>query len=179
MEQSSTHGKGRSQSGHQILNRMGNVLHDPYISKEGYPEPAICPICNAVYHHKHWHFDAKLLEEAKKDKNVKYHKCPADRKIEDHYPMGKVMLSGSFIKEHLDEMINIIKNEERHAKENNPLDRLMLLENRNGSLYAETTSDALAMRIGHHLKNAYKCSDEEFKFRSGDKFVEIDWHKDQ
>jgi hypothetical protein len=156
----------------------GGNLPDPYISGKGLPEPTICPTCEAVYHKKHWRFDKALLTEAKKNPKVHFQKCPADRKIEDHYAMGKVLLSGAFINEHLEELVNIVKSEERMAKENNPLDRLMLVEKRNGGLYVETTSDALATRIGHHLKKSYKGGDEDFKFRLGDKFVEIHWHRD-
>ena len=158
--------------------REGGSLHDPYISVKGLIEPTICPVCNAVYHKKHWSFDRELLEKFKKNKDVRYNKCPADRKIEDKYAMGKVILSGSFVNEHLDELISIIKSEERRAMEVNPLDRLILVEKKNGGIYAETTSNALATRIGHHLKKSYKGGEEEFKFRFGDKFVEIRWHRD-
>ena len=169
---------GKMFNEHYNSNRSGELLRDPYITAKGFPEPNICPVCNAVYHKKHWSFDPELLAGARRDKNAKSIKCPACRKIEDKYAMGKVLLSGSFVAEHMDELMNIIKSEERRAKENNPLDRLILMEKRNGGIYAETTSDALAMRIGHHLKEAYKGGDEDFKFRHGDKFVEIDWHKD-
>lgn len=168
---------GRESRSHFEDFRGGN-LPDPYISAKGLPEPTICPACSAVYHKKHWTFDEKLLLDAKKNKNVHYQKCPADRKIEDKYAMGKVILSGNFINEHMDELINVIKSEERRAMSVNPLDRLILVEKRNGGLYAETTSNALATRIGHHLKRSYKGSDEDFKFRLGDKFVEIHWHRD-
>jgi len=168
----------REQMGHFDDFRTGK-LPDPYISVKGLPEPTICPTCSAVYHKKHWSFDKDLLLKVKNDPKVHFQKCPADRKIEDHYAMGKIQLSGAFISEHHDELINIIKSEERRALENNPLDRLMLIEKRNGGgIYVETTSDALATRIGHHLKKAYKGGDEEIKFRAGDKFVEVLWHKD-
>jgi hypothetical protein len=173
-----TKSKGHGSSTHNILNRIGNVVHDPYIPKEGFPEPAMCPVCNATYHKKHWSFDANQRLDVLKDKATQKHICPACKKIQDKYAMGKVFLSGSFVNEHVDELISIINSEERHAKEKNPLDRLMSVEKKNNGIYVETTSDALAMRIGHHLKNAYKGSDEEFKFRAGDKFVEIDWHRD-
>ncbi len=169
---------GKTHNEHYKANRTGEVLRDPYVPVKGFSEPTVCPVCNAVYHKKHWNFDANLLAEAKKNPELKYHKCPADRKIEDKYAMGKVLLTGGFVVEHLDELISVIKSEERRAIENNPMDRLILVEKRNGGIYAETTSDALAMRIGHHLKEAYKGGKEDFKFRRGDKFVEIDWHKD-
>ena len=162
---------------HYAQMRTGRI-HDPYANDKGFSEPTICPVCNAVYHKKRWSFNDKLLAESKKDKNVRYHKCPADRKIEDNYAMGKVSLTGGFIDEHMDELIHVIKSEERRAVENNPMDRLMKIEKKNSGIYVETTSDTLAMRIGHHLKESYKGGDEEFKFRSGDKFVEVLWHRD-
>jgi hypothetical protein len=168
----------RSYSEHYDHDRTGRRVHDPYISDKAFPEPTVCPVCNAVYHKRRWVFDEKLLAEVKKDKTTQFHKCPADKKIEDHYAMGKIRLSGNFVLTHMDEIINSLKGEEIRAKENNPLDRFILLEKTQDKIYAETTSDALAMRIAHHLKNAFKIADEEFKFRSGDKFVEIDWHKD-
>jgi hypothetical protein len=178
MGHDNTKGQNPSHTDHHTSGRTGNVLHDPYISKEGYPEPTVCPTCNASYHRKHWSFDKSLLATAKNDKTVQYHKCPACKKIEDKYAMGKVRLTGAFVATHMEELKNVIKSEERMAKENNPLDRLMVLDTSDGNIYAETTSDALAMRIGHHLKNAYKGTEEAFKFRTGEKFVEVDWHKD-
>jgi len=163
---------------HYNSGRTGQRIRDPYIPLKGFPEPTICPVCGAVYHKKRWTFDEALLKEYKKNKDVQYHKCPADKKIEDRYAMGKVILTGSFVDDHFDELMNVIKGEEKRAKENNPLDRLILVEKRDGGIYAETTSDALAMRIGHHLKEAYKCNEEEFDFRLGDKFVEIKWNRE-
>jgi hypothetical protein len=160
---------------HYESGRTGQQLRDPYIPQKGYEEHTLCPVCNAIYHKKRWVFDPKLLKELKKNKDFITHICPADKKIKDKYAMGKVYLSGAFIDEHTDEIIKVIKNEEKKAKENNPLDRLISLQKQDGSIYAETTSDALAMRIGHHLKKSYKGSSEEFKFRQGDKFVEIRW----
>jgi hypothetical protein len=178
MGHDSTKGQNKPNTDHHSSGRSGNVIHDPYIPQAGYPEPTICPVCNASYHHKHWSFDAAQLATAKSDKSVQMHTCPACKKIHDKYAMGKIRLTGAFVTSHIEELSNVIKKEERMAKENNPLDRLMLLDTTDGNIYAETTSDALAMRIGHHLKNAYKCGDEAFKFRTGEKFVEVDWHKE-
>ncbi len=169
---------GKMFNEHIEFDRVGELLRDPYMPAKGFPEPNICPVCNVVYHKKHWSFDPNLLAETRKEKNIKSVKCPACRKIEDKYAMGKVLLTGSFVAEHMEELLNVIKSEERRARDNNPLDRLIFVEKRDGGIYAETTSDALAMRVGHHLKEAYKGGAENFKFRRGDKFVEIDWHRD-
>ena len=153
-------------------------LGDPYISKKGWPEPTICPICNTVYYKKHWLMSEALLFEIKKMKDVKYHKCPACRKIEDHYAMGILNLTGDFVKEHRDEIINLLRSEERHAMEKNPLERIITISKKNGGLYVETTTDSLALRIGRVLTRAYKGT-EEFKWKYGDKSVIIEWGREK
>ncbi|MFC1767373.1 BCAM0308 family protein [Candidatus Margulisiibacteriota bacterium] len=168
------HGREKGVRYEQI--RRGGIP-DPYIPSKGHKEPTVCPVCKVVYHKKRWLWDDKLLKTAKADKDVSYTKCPACRKIEDKFALGKVYLSGSFVLEHFEELINLLKSEERHAMEKNPLERLMKLEKNGDGIYAETTSDALAMRIGHVLQRAYK-GDEDFNFRAGDKFLEIKWHRD-
>lgn len=162
---------------HYVEKSKQGVL-DPYASIKGLKEPAVCPVCHVIYHKKRWVWDDKRLKEVKTDKNVHYVKCPACRKIEDKFALGKVYLTGSFVQEHFEELISLVKSAEKHGMDENPLERLIKLEKTKDGIYAETTSDALAMRIGHHLKRAYKGSDEDFKFSPGTKFVEIRWHRD-
>jgi NMD protein affecting ribosome stability and mRNA decay len=152
-------------------------LRDPYIPVKGWPEPTICPRCEALYAKKRWQFSDKLLLAAKNNRETEYHKCPACHKIEDGYPMGIINLSGPFVAEHREELVSMLKSEERRAMQKNPLERFIKIEKRNGGLYAETTSDALALRVGHLLTRAYKGK-HEYHWRSGDKYVEIDWRRE-
>lgn len=151
-----------------------NRLPDPYISAKAYKEPTLCPTCKLVYVKQRWHkndAEAKLLSEKK---DVFTHKCPACRKIEDNYPMGVVNISGDFVAEHFEDLVNLVKAEERRAAEKNPLERLMKVDKVDGGIKVETTSDALALRIGRLLNKSYKGS-TDFKFRYGDKYVIVDW----
>lgn len=149
-------------------------IDDPYIPKKGLKEPTVCPSCHAIYHKKRWFFDDGMYHDLKKTKGVNWQKCPADRKIEDHYPMGVVKLYGPFVNEHRDEIINLIRSEERHAMEKNPLERLMRVERRDTGLNVETTTDGLALRIGRVLSRAYKGK-AEFDWKYSDKSVLVQW----
>lgn len=104
-------------------------------------------------------------------------KCPACRKIEDRYPMGVITISGDFTSEHREEIVNLIRNEERRAMEKNPLERIITLEHRDGGLYVETTSDALALIVGRILCRAYKGK-SDYHFRYGDKYVTVEWKRE-
>ena len=149
-------------------------IADPYISRKGLKEPTICPSCSAVYHKKRWTLDEGLLFEMRKKKEARFQKCPACRKIEDGYAMGIINLYGSFVKEHRNEIINLVRSEERHALEKNPLERLIKIERRENGLYVETTTDGLALRIGKVLARAYKGK-AEFDWKYGDKHVLVQW----
>jgi hypothetical protein len=87
-----------------------------------------------------------------------------------------VNIKGDFLAEHFEDVVHLIKSEERRALQKNPLERLMKMDKVNGGLHVETTSDALALRIGRVLHRAYK-GEAEFKFRYGNKYVEVDWSR--
>jgi len=157
----------------------GGRIPDPYIPRKGWPEPTVCPICGAVYQKKHWSIDEKLLLEIKKKGKVNSNKCPACRKIEDGFAMGVMDLTGDFVTEHVSDIVNTIRSEERRAMEKNPLERIIKLEReKGGSLHVETTTDSLALRIARLLNRAYK-GDTKFDFHYGDKSVDIKWHREK
>ena len=157
--------------------RRGGIP-DPYMPRKGFPEPAICPSCQAIYHKKRWVMDEKLLYDIKKHPEVKYHKCPACRKIEDHFAMGLIELSGDFVIEHKADLINLIKSEEKRAMEKNPLERIISIDRKNDKIEVAVTTDSLALRIGRVLERAYKGK-SDYKFRSGDKYVTVHWKREE
>jgi NMD protein affecting ribosome stability and mRNA decay len=152
-------------------------IPDPYISRKGLKEPTICPSCRAVYHKKRWALDEGLYLETKGKKGVSSKKCPACRKIEDGFAMGIVKLYGDFILEHRDEIINLLRSEERRAIEKNPLERLMKIEKQGKGLYVETTTDSLALRIGKVLSRSYK-GETKFDWKYGDKSLIVEWGRE-
>jgi len=147
---------------------------DPYLPRKGLKEPTICPSCRAVYSKKRWVLDEGLYLDTKKQKGVNSQKCPACRKIEDGYAMGIVNLTGGFVIEHMDEIINLLRSEERHAMEKNPLERIMKIEKKANGLHVQLTSDSLALRIGRVVHRAYK-GDSKFEWKQGDKHVIVEW----
>jgi len=157
----------------------GGRLEDPYMPRKGMPEPTVCPTCGAIYHKKHWSIDENMLHEAKKKGRTYSQKCPACRKIEDGFAMGVIDLTGDFVREHMSDLINTIRSEERRAMEKNPLERIIKLGKlRSGGIHVETTTDSLALRIGRLLNRAYK-GETKFDFHYGDKSIDIKWHREK
>src|SRR2546426_71532 len=74
------------------------------------------------------------------------------------------------------EVLRILRNEERRAREKNPLERGMHLNTRNGSLRVETTTEKLAQRLGRAVKEA-RDGKIAYKWGHNNKFVRVVWEK--
>jgi NMD protein affecting ribosome stability and mRNA decay len=150
---------------------------DPYLLRSAYKEPTVCPTCKLVYHHKRWFWNDEMLKELE-EQGANHQKCPACRKIEDKYPMGILHMSGTFLSEHKDDILRMLKNEEKRAMEKNPLERIMSIEEDDeGLISVQTTSESLVLRMGRILHRAYS-GDVEYKFSDTEKLVRVEWTRD-
>jgi len=114
-------------------------------------------------------------------------KGPVDRAKDHHFDDfrepktieqgGVIKISGSFLLDHEDEIINLVKHEGKLAEAKNPLRRVTKIEKVDGGIMAEISDHHLAMHIGKALEHAYKGK-HTYKFREGEKYVEVDWKRD-
>lgn len=143
--------------------------HDAYKAKHKLPEPTLCPQCGAVFHEGRWQWAAKP---------VKAHEelCPACHRIHDEFPAGYVTISGSFFKEHRDEMLQQIKNDESKAKAEHPLERIIKIEEQDGGIQVTTTGIHLARAIGEALHHAYK-GELEFHYNEQENLLRVVWER--
>jgi len=144
---------------------------DPYQIKEKFPEPTICTSCGAVFTGGRWVW----MEEKPQKANKVI--CPACRRIKEKLPAGTIELSGRFLKSHGQEILNLVRNEEKAEKALHPLERIMNINE--GSDYIEilTTGVHLAKRIGEAIRRSYQ-GDYQLEYPDGEKSVRITWHRD-
>ncbi len=153
-------------------------LHDPYMDKSQYKDPTICPSCKLIYHNKRWFWDEKYYEELMKEKDkVSFKKCPACRKIEDHYPLGIVELEGEYVKKNKGEILNLIKNEAEYEKKRNPLARIMNIKETEDGLVIETTTETLAKKIGKAVHKAHQ-GELDLSFSDTQKLLRVYWSRE-
>lgn len=152
-------------------------IQDPYLDRNIYKDPSICPSCDLVFHNKTWHRDRKMLEKFRKD--AEYKECPACRKIKDNYPLGLLILRGGILEDDkkLNEILNLIKHEAERELNSNPLARVMKVERREDHVEISTTTEGLATRLGKALSKAHQ-GELEFIFSESDKFLRVIWTKD-
>ncbi len=154
---------------------------DPYIPRKSASAVGICPKCRAIYRNKRWVIDEK--EYAARTRKgaaaaVAWVRCPACRKIEDGFPSGVVTLSGGYLREHRDEIVNLIRNEEKRAMGFNPLERIMHLEDRGETLEIATTNEKLAQRIGREVRKACQGT-IEYKRSEDAKLLRVSWAREE
>lgn len=90
---------------------------------------------------------------------------------------GVIRLTGAFLLDHEEEIVNLIKHEAKLAAEKNPAHKLNKIEKANGGLVAELSDHNLTLHIGKKLVGSYK-GEHSYKFSQGEKFVEVDWKRD-
>lgn len=162
------------------VNIRRNVVDtdDPYLVQESYDDFTTCSECGSVYASGRWypkgHFSAKEMAGSK-GQTVQ---CAACRRLNDNVPGGVLKITGTFVPDHKDEILNLVRNESAKAMGLNQLHRVMSLEwSREGDLEITTTHDKLAERIGRALHKAYSGV-VEYQWSGESKMARVNWHRD-
>jgi len=154
--------------------RLGGGSPDPYHEGRKYPEPTVCPRCNLVYRNGRWQ-----VGDPKKDGGgVHRSHCPACRREIDRLPGGVIRLSGRYLREHADEILNIVHNQAAAAAEQRPLQRIMWIEEDEGTTEIATTSGHLAARIGKAIAGACKGT-LRIKRARDDQLTRVYWEREE
>jgi NMD protein affecting ribosome stability and mRNA decay len=149
---------------------------DPYISRKGPHEVGVCPDCHAISRKKRWYLDETEYASLARSGAV-LRRCPACRKIADGFPSGVVTLHGGFLRTHRDEILTIVRNEERRARGTNPLERIMAIREGDESVEILTTDEKLAQRIGREIRKAYQGT-VSFKWSEDANLVRVNWSRE-
>lgn len=109
-----------------------------------------------------------------KDKDRHYEEFMKVKPIEEG---GIIKISGNFLLDHEDEVINLVKHEGKLAEQRNPDHKVNKIEKVNGGINVELSAHNLALHIGKRLEHAYKGK-HTFKFLKDEKYVEVLWSRD-
>lgn len=143
------------------------------------PSPSVCGTCHAVFDKGRWTAARYVAPEMKfrEWSHAETVKCPACRQKDAGIAGGYVQLSGAFLSEHRDEIERLVENEVQRAQETNPLSIILAKKELEGTFTLETSTEHLAERIGHALKNAYAGA-LDLDFSHENKVVRVAWHRD-
>jgi len=166
-----SHKRGVDEKGQRV-----NRSTDAYMPQKGIKEPAICGQCGALYRNKRWSVVEVDLAKARQEGDLSTVICPACRRIADNIPAGIVSLSGKYLQEHKDDIINAIKKTEARSRLKNPLGRIMNIGAEQGSLTVSTTEDKLAQKIGREIFKAHQ-GELHYRWSHEEHFVRVDWSR--
>ncbi len=151
---------------------------DPYIPRKAVSSVGICPKCHAIYRDKRWHLDEKEYRTlARRGDGTAVRRCPACRKISDGFPSGVVNLKGDYLRVHRDDILKIVRNEEKRARGFNPLQRIMYVNEGDAWMEVGTTDEKLAQRIGRELRKACRGT-VAYKWSEDSKLLRVDWARE-
>ena len=149
---------------------------DPYLPRKTAPSVSICPDCRAICRNKRWIMDEEEFAALTRRRGggPARRRCPACRKIADGFIAGVVTLRGGFVREHREEIRNLVRNEEKRAMGFNPLARIIKLTEDDNGFEVSTTAEKLAQRIGREVHKA--CSGTlEYKWSEDSKLLRVNW----
>lgn len=157
--------------------KKGAVARDAYLPRRAAKGLQACRGCGAVYYRRIWTLKPPLEIRKRVDLagGATLTHCPACQKMREHYWDGVVQISGIGPGEKR-EVLRVMRNEEKRAREKNPLERIVRIVDGDGGLRVETTTEKLAQRLGRCLGKA-RGGKVTYKWSHRNKFARVLWEK--
>jgi hypothetical protein len=145
-------------------------ITDTYKQPKKLHEPTVCPQCAAVYHEGRWQWSERPAEAHEE-------RCPACHRTNDNLPAGVLTLSGTFLEQHKQDILNLARNQEALEKQEHPLNRIMHIEEAPDKVVITTTDIHLPRRIAEAERRAFDGK-LHFAYDEDGYFLRVDWHRD-
>jgi NMD protein affecting ribosome stability and mRNA decay len=143
---------------------------EPYQPKLGLPDGTVCKGCGIIYRNKRWEV-GETMAPASGDVL-----CPACQRVVSQDPAGVVTLSGPYLAQHREEILNSVKQQEAKHREKNPLGRIMEIKDEDGGITVTTTEDKLAQKIGRELYKSQR-GELHYKWSHEQRMVRVEWSR--
>ena len=141
-------------------------------------EPGVCRECGSVYVNRRWRTAESTTNKKNQPLGSRLTICPACKQAKSGEPRGFVYLDGAFFVGHREEVQNLVLNEAKRAGQNNPLARILKLEESDGhKLTVATTTEHLAQRLGHAMESAFG-GEVRYNFSHENKIARVSWQRD-
>jgi len=131
-----------------------------------------CPKCELIFQNGVWKRGALV---SKHEPHWKL--CPACIQIRDRQFGGTIKCTGSFIRNHRQEILNRINNVARHTSEAHPLERIISTSENKNLIVISATTEHLIARIGKALERDFGGT-LELRYAPEDKYATVRWHRD-
>ena len=146
-------------------------VDNSYRRRAKYPSDTKCPQCGLLFQSGVWQW--KPVDPSHP---LRWKLCPACLQIRDRYAGGVLRLSGSFVGRRSEEILRRIRNLEKRALAEHPLERIMSIEESKGEVRLLATAEHLVVCIGKSLRRDFG-GELEIKYAPDEKFADVRWSK--
>jgi hypothetical protein len=164
----------------RALIRVGSKSdHRPAVARKGPPvrNRTVCAGCGAVFSGQTWRRSARRLREAADDGSVRG-TCPACRQTAKGQAFGRVVLEGSYVAGHAEELIRRIRNVAARAEFTQPERRLVAMAAHGSTIEVLTTSQRLAHRLAREIVKAFRGT-VAYRWSDNDGRLLAFWRRDE
>ena len=150
-----------------------DVERDTYLPRLSPKGVIHCTGCGAFYYRRRWNLQAPMGFDYSLHPHPVY--CPACRKLKERYPSGELILRGVQANER-QEILRVLRNEATRAREKNPLEVIMDVQERKDEWRVQTTTEKLAQRLGRSIRKA-RGGKLVYKWGHNNKFLRVGWEQ--
>ncbi len=143
--------------------------HDTYRERGKWPDPTVCGECGSLFQDGRWSWNSPTKEA---NRVV----CPACQRIVDNCPAGYVEIRGTFFKGHREELLNLIRREEKFEKGEHPMERIISIVDEVDHTLVTTTGVHIARRIGKALSRACQ-GNLSIQYGDDEKSIRVYWSR--
>lgn len=140
----------------------------------------ICPDCKSVFFDKSWHhlMDEDKHFSAEKDTNIKFAVCPACDMLKKKMFEGEITikLKTQNLKLKAD-ILGAIKNSDEMARERDPMDRVLWMEDNGNEIKVYTSENQLAVKIGKKLDSSFPGGQLKIEHSHGEDLIRVRWER--
>lgn len=152
---------------------MRPATKDPYQSRGKEPAGTSCAVCGRQVVDGAWKKPPASASRRTQGNGI----CPACRRIRDDYPGGLLKISGSFLRDHRDEILNRVRNVAQDEAGTHPLQRLMRIEESRGETTLYFTGEHIPVRIGKALRRDFGGT-LSIRYAEDEKYSVAHWTRD-
>lgn len=142
----------------------------------------VCPDCKSAFFDKAWHH---MMEEDKhfsveKDKNIKFEICPACNMLKKKMFEGEIVIKLNLAGEHpiiKNDVLGAIKNSDELARQRDPMDRVLWMEDKGNEIKVYTSENQLAVIIGKKLDSSFPGGQLKIDHSHGEDLIRVFWER--
>ncbi|HYK87890.1 MAG TPA: BCAM0308 family protein [Acidobacteriota bacterium] len=155
-----------------LRNEKRGRVGKAYPRPEKYPANTRCPKCQLVFQDGVWKRGGPENRQ-----QLHYQLCPACLQVRDRQVGGVIQFGGSFIAGHRQDLLNRIRNLERRALLERPLERIIDIKEARNKILVSATTEHLIARLGKAVLRDFGGT-LDLRYAPEDKYATARWHRD-